>query len=90
METSLKKFLTSTYGESRPIFYREFDKCLCIYGHPSGHMSGFLLFFYFLAYIFVLRKKILFCFKIIVILLLVLLTIFMIMSRYYGGYHFIN
>lgn len=54
MESVWKKFLASVYAEPRPFFFIDIGTCFCIYGNPSGHVSGYIVvyysFFYFLIY----------------------------------------
>lgn len=90
METNLKKILAVVYAEPRPFMLGNIDECFCIYGHPSGHLSGFVSFYFFIFYYYVMGKRLKIYWQFLIGLILAFLLIWLSISRFFFASHFIN
>ena len=87
--------LAILYREKRPFFENneisQNAHCVCVFGNPSGHLSGTTLCYFLIFYIFCFsRKKIKKWVKILVFIFYILLVVIMAVSRYFYAGHFIN
>ena len=90
METNLKKLEAVAFAEERPFFIGHFDDCFCIFGNPSGHMSGYISFHFFIIYYYFVNQRISKLLTVLVFLIAIFLGIILAMSRFYFAAHHIN
>ena len=90
METNLKKLLAVVYAEGRPFMLGHFPDCFCIWGNPSGHVSGFVFFYFTIIYYYIMHDKIKNYLKVLIFSVVLFLGIWLAMSRFYFATHHIN
>ena len=93
-ESFLKKFLAVLFKEKRPFFENseisQNAHCVCVFGNPSGHLSGTTLCYFIICYFICFSKKRKIWVKILVYFFYAFLVLVMAVSRYFYAGHYIN
>ena len=92
MESFAKKFYALVYKDPRPFLLRDFDKdkCFCVFGDPSGHISSTFNAYMIFIFFFILTTKLNRFLKLLTVLIYLFLIFLLGWSRLHETSHFIN